>query len=47
MRSDFTKSALLAATMLAGVCIPLPAQKEKQQPVEAIEVVELSVSGMT
>ncbi len=50
MRNDFTKPARLAAIMLASLCIPLPAQKEKQPPVEVIEateVVELSVSGMT
>ena len=50
MKSDFTRPARLAAIMFAGLCVPLPAQKEKQPPVEvagATEVVELSVSGMT
>ncbi len=27
MRTDFSKLALLAAIMFAGLCIPLPAQK--------------------
>ena len=47
MRNASTQPLLLAAIMLAGLSIPLPAQKEKPPPVEATEVVELSVSGMT
>ncbi len=47
MKHDITEPARLAAILFAGLCIPLPAQNEKQPPVETTEIVELSVSGMT
>jgi hypothetical protein len=50
MNNPFNQPARLAAIMIAGLCIPSPAQdkqQKKQPPTKAAQVVELHVAGMT
>ncbi len=47
MTNTPTNHALLTVFMLAGLGHPMSAQDETIPPVEATEIVEVAVSGMT